>query len=234
MSNKKNNSAATKSSPATPLVVVVVAALAGFGAVYVKYGSYGNGAPLPEVKAPPAASGAAPAGRPGAKGLAAFSRGQMATFVAKKKPADLPAFSFQDGTGAERTLADWRGKVVLLNLWATWCAPCRKEMPALDRLQGTLGGDDFQVVAVSIDKGGLDLPRSFLEKIKVNHLKLFNEPTARLGVTLKAYGMPTTLLIDRNGKEIGRLVGPAEWDSEEALALLRAAIKMKREASTTG
>ena len=204
---------------------MVVAALAGFGAVYVKYGLNGNGSPVTEVKAPAASGTASPAGRPGATGLAAFSRGQMATFVAREKPADLPAFTFQDGTGAEKTIADWRGKIVLLNLWATWCAPCRKEMPALDRLQGTLGGDDFEVVAVSIDKGGLDLPRSFLEKIKVAHLKLFNEPTARLGLTLKAFGMPTTLLIDRQGKEIGRLVGPAEWDSEDALALVREAIK---------
>lgn len=234
MSKRKNDTAATKSSLVTPLVVMVVAALAGFGAVYVKYGFNGNGSPVGEVKVPPIATGPAPAGRPGAKGLAAFSRGQMATFVAKDKPADLPAFTFQDDAGAERTMADWHGKVVLLNLWATWCAPCRKEMPALDRLQGEMGGDDFEVVAISIDKGGLDLPRSFLEKIKVEHLKLFNEPTAKLGLKLKSFGMPTTLLIDRNGKEIGRLVGPAEWDSEDALALVRAAIGMKAKPPSTG
>ena len=227
MSKTKPDSTAKKSSPLTALIVMGVAALTGFGAVYVKYGPQGNGTPGSEVKDTAARSGKAPAGRRNATGLAAFSRGHMTTFVAKDAPVDLPAFKFQDGTGAERTLADWRGKVVLLNLWATWCAPCRKEMPALDRLQGELGSDRFEVVAVSIDKGGLDLPRSFLEKIKVAHLKLFNDPTARLGVTLKAYGMPTTLLINRDGKEIGRLVGPAEWDSEDALALIKAAVDGK-------
>ncbi|MDH3580158.1 MAG: TlpA family protein disulfide reductase [Hyphomicrobiales bacterium] len=227
MSKTKQDSAAKKSSPLTALIVMGVAALAGFGAVYVKYGPQGNGTSGSEVKDGATRTGKAPAGRRNATGLAAFSRGQMTTFVAKDAPVDLPALKFQDGAGGTRTLADWRGKVVLLNLWATWCAPCRKEMPTLDRLEGMLGGDDFALVAISIDKGGLDLPRSFLEKIKVKHLKLFNDPTAKLGLTLKAYGMPTTLLINRDGKEIGRLVGPAEWDSEDAVALIRAAIDEK-------
>ncbi len=228
MSNEKKQTAAKQPSFATYLIVALTAAIAGFGAVYVNYGLYGNGAQDAEVKAPAAAKAPAQAGRPGATGLAAFARGQMTTFVAREKPAAVPAFTFQDATGAERTLTEWKGKVVLLNLWATWCAPCRKEMPALDRLAGELGGDAFAVVALSIDKGSLDLPRKFLEKIKVQNLALFNEPTARVGPKLKAYGMPTTLLLNREGLEIGRLVGPAEWDSDDALALLRAAIAQSR------
>lgn len=224
MSNETKQTTAKQPSFATYLAVALIAAIAGFGAVYVNYGLTGNGEQATEVKAPSAAKTPAPAGRPGATGLAALSRGQMTTFVAREKPQDVPPFTFQDANGAERRMADWKGKVVLLNLWATWCAPCRKEMPALDRLQGELGSDNFEVVAVSIDKGGLKLPRSFLEKIKVQHLKLYNEPTARVGPRLKAYGMPTTLLLDREGREIGRLVGPAEWDSEDAMTLLKAAI----------
>lgn len=224
MSIKTKQTTAKQPTFATYLAVAITAAIAGFGAVYVNYGPTGNGVQEAEVKAPAAAKAPAPAGRPGATGLAALARGQMTTFVAKEKPVDVPPFIFQDANGAERKLAEWKGKVVLLNLWATWCAPCRKEMPALDRLQGELGGDKFEVVALSIDKGGLDLPRSFLEKIKVQHLDLYNEPTAKVGPRVKAYGMPTTLLLNPEGREIGRLVGPAEWDSEDALTLLKAAI----------
>ncbi len=221
MGEPHRQNSAGRSSFARYLVVAIAAALAGFGAVYVTFGPAGNGAPergLAERQAEPAAA------KPEREGLARFANGEMVTFIAKASPAPLPAVSFQDGTGAQKTIADWQGKVVLLNLWATWCAPCRKEMPSLDRLQGALGSDGFEVVAVSIDKGGLDLPRFFLEKIGIEHLRLFNDPTAKLGIKLLARGMPTTLLIDRQGREIGRLVGPAEWDSEDAKALLREAI----------
>jgi thiol-disulfide isomerase/thioredoxin len=149
----------------------------------------------------------------------------MAAFVFRKAPEPLPAFSFQDATGRERTLADWRGKVVLLNLWATWCAPCRKEMPALDRLQAELGSDRFEVVAVSVDRKGLEGARKFLEETKAGHLALYADPTARLAATLRAVGLPATLLIDAEGREVGRLLGPAEWDSEDARRLIRAVVR---------
>jgi thiol-disulfide isomerase/thioredoxin len=149
----------------------------------------------------------------------------MAAFVFRKEPEPLPEFSFQDGTGRERTLADWRGKVVLLNLWATWCAPCRKEMPALDRLQAELGSDRFEVVAVSVDRTGLVGARKFLEETKAARLGLYADPSARLAATLRAIGLPATLLIDAEGREIGRLLGPAEWDSEDAKRLIRAFVR---------
>ena len=150
-----------------------------------------------------------------------LSVGHMAGFVFKA-PEELPEITYTDGTGKAGTAKDWQDKVVLLNLWATWCAPCRKEMPALDRLQAELGSDTFEVVALSVDRGGVEASRKFLDQIKVEKLKLYVDPTAKASSTLKAIGLPTTLLI-KNGREVGRLVGPAEWDSPEAKALVKAA-----------
>lgn len=148
----------------------------------------------------------------------------MAAFVFKKAPETLPDLPFLDQDQKSRSLKEWNGKVVLLNLWATWCAPCRKEMPSLDRLQAELGGDTFEVVAVSADKTGVEGAKKFLGQIKVEKLSVFADPTVRIHSGLKAIGMPATLLLDRQGREIGRLVGPAEWDSEEAKTLIKAAI----------
>jgi thiol-disulfide isomerase/thioredoxin len=147
----------------------------------------------------------------------------MSAFVFAPAPTALPAFKFQDAEGKERTLADWRGKVVLLNLWATWCLPCRKEMPALDRLQAALGSDKFEVVALSVDRKGAEASKKFLDETKVERLALYVDPAARANTVLRALGLPVTLLIDREGREIGRLLGPAEWDSEDAMRLIRAA-----------
>jgi thiol-disulfide isomerase/thioredoxin len=149
----------------------------------------------------------------------------MAAFVFRRAPEDLPQVKFLDASAKERTLADWRGKVVLLNLWATWCLPCRKEMPALDRLQRELGSDQFQVVAVSVDRTGLDGARKFLSDTGAETLALYADPSARMGGALRATGLPATLLLDRQGREIGRLLGPAEWDGEDAKRLIAAALR---------
>jgi thiol-disulfide isomerase/thioredoxin len=114
---------------------------------------------------------------------------------------------------------------VLLNLWATWCLPCRKEMPALDRLQSTLGSEQFQVVAISVDRTGLPGAKKFLEETKTPNLALYADPTARLTSSLRAAGLPATLLIDKEGREIGRLLGPAEWDGEAAKRLIQSVIR---------
>ncbi|HEX7076610.1 MAG TPA: TlpA disulfide reductase family protein [Hyphomicrobiaceae bacterium] len=148
----------------------------------------------------------------------------MAAFVFKKAPEPLPEFTFMDGSGAERTLKDWQGRVVLLNLWATWCAPCRKEMPTLERLEQALGSDKFQVLALSVDRGGAEASKKFFDQISVEALDLFVDPTGRATSQLKAVGLPTTLLIDAQGREIGRLTGPAEWDSEDAKRLIQAVL----------
>lgn len=206
-------------------LVVLAAALVGFGAVYVTLGRPDNAiisgpAEAPTAAAPEASQKSLPAG----PGVNPLSKGEMAAFVFKKAPESLPQFTFFDGTGTEQSLTDWQGKVVLLNLWATWCAPCRKEMPALDRLQQSLGSDRFEVVALSVDRGGAEASRKFLDQINVNALKLYVDPTARASSELKAIGLPATLLIDAKGREIGRLTGPAEWDSDDAKRLIQAAL----------
>jgi thiol-disulfide isomerase/thioredoxin len=156
--------------------------------------------------------------------FAGLNKGAMAAFLARPKPLDLGEVSFVAADGAAKTLSDWHGKVVLLNIWATWCVPCREEMAMLDKLEAELGGKDFQVVAVNIDRGAADKPKAFLAEIGATHLALYTDPSGKLFSKLKAVGMPTTLLLDREGREIGRLVGPADWDSPEALALIKAAI----------
>ncbi|BAU49663.1 redoxin [Sulfurifustis variabilis] len=139
-------------------------------------------------------------------------------------PRAVPDIRFQDDAGRQMSLADFRGRVVLLNLWATWCPPCRKEIPSLDRLQTKVGGPDFEVVALSIDHDGVSAVQRFYKEIGIRALKIYIDPTTdatyRLGIT----GIPGTLLLDREGREIGRALGPAEWDSPESLALIRRAI----------
>src|SRR3546814_2217971 len=105
--------------------------------------------------------------------------------------------------------------MILLNIWATWCGPCREEMPTLDRLQARLGGPDFEVVALSIDRAGIAVVSEFYDEIRVQHLAEYIDESAKAAGQLNAVGLPTTLLIDREGQEIGRQVGPAEWDAHE-------------------
>ncbi len=141
--------------------------------------------------------------------------------VVLKEPRVLPDVPFQDGEGKDVSLKDWRGKIVVVNLWATWCAPCKVEMPTLDRLQATLGGADLAVVALSLDRTGPDAPRKFLEGGDMKNLPLFIDDSGEAGFKLKAAGLPTTLIIDKEGREIARLAGTAEWDSAAVIALLR-------------
>jgi len=148
------------------------------------------------------------------------------------KPRPMPALVFADGDGRTVRLKDFRGKVVVLNLWATWCAPCRKEMPTLDRLQAKLGGADFEVVALSVDFTGLDVVRRFYRDFGIRNLRPYIDPSSRVLEPLNVLGLPATLLIDRKGREIGRLVGPAEWDSPEMLSLFRRLIDRDRDDRT--
>ncbi len=208
------------------LATVAVAGLAGFGAVYVMAGGADNGVLRPKRVAQAVAT--SPAELPSGPGANRLSVGQMAAFVFKKAPEEIPEFPFQDKDGKSRTLKEWSGKVVLVNLWATWCAPCRKEMPSLDRLQSELGSDTFEVVAISADKTGIEGAKKFLDQIKVARLGVYADPTVRIHSGLKAIGMPASILLDAKGREIGRLVGPAEWDSPEAKALIQAAIASNR------
>ena len=145
----------------------------------------------------------------------------MPGFEYAKPPSPIPDISFTGADGRALTLEDFRGKVVLLNIWATWCPPCVREMPTLDRLQARLGGPRFEVVALSQDRGGLTLVSRFFERLKLNHLEIYIDRTGRSRVALGVSGLPTTILIDRDGNEVGRMIGPAEWDSDAAVAVFR-------------
>lgn len=140
------------------------------------------------------------------------------------EPRPLEQVKFVDGEGRTRTLADFHGKVVLLNVWATWCVPCREEMPTLDRLQSRLGGEDFQVVALSIDQEGVDAVRDFYREIAVRGLDIFVDEKMDAIQTLGAFGLPVTLLLDRQGREVGRKLGAAQRDAPEVEAYLREVI----------
>ena len=151
----------------------------------------------------------------------------MAAFIKHPQPKDIATFSFADGAGAAKTLTDWKGRIVVLNLWATWCAPCRKEMPELAKLQKLLGSADFEVVALSEDLKGAEASAAFLKEAGAENLALYVDPKATALAAVQSVGLPTTLLIDRNGKEIGRLLGPADWASEDAQTLVKAALDAK-------
>ena len=159
--------------------------------------------------------------------IAPLARGEVAALAVARTPFRLPDLSFKDSAGRERTLNDWRGRTVLLNLWATWCVPCRKEMPALDTLQSDLGGGKFDVVAVNIDTRDPQKPLNFLKDIGVSHLAYYSDDSAKVFQELKAagkaFGMPTTLLVDPSGCEIGEMAGPAEWASADGIKLVSAA-----------
>ena len=142
-------------------------------------------------------------------------------FVINSQPRALPVVRFADGNGRAMTLQDFRGKFVLLNIWATWCVPCRKEMPALDRLQAKLGGPGFEVVAISIDRDGLPAVQEFYLQTGIKQLRVYLDKSGEASANLGATGIPTTLLIDRESREIGRKIGPAEWDSPEVVTLIQ-------------
>ncbi|MGH6899662.1 MAG: TlpA family protein disulfide reductase [Geminicoccaceae bacterium] len=155
----------------------------------------------------------------------ALAQAPPPAFSMHAAPRPLPEIRFENGEGKAMSLADFRGSVVLLNIWATWCAPCRREMPTLDRLQATLGGPDFQVVALSIDRKGLSAVQEFYKDLALETLPLYIDETGAAQRALSVLGLPTTLLLDREGNEIGRLLGPAEWDSPEMVAFFRDYLK---------
>lgn len=144
-------------------------------------------------------------------------------FAMYAQPRAVPDVRFVDGKGQAVTLQDFRGKLVLLNVWATWCPPCRREMPALDRLQQQLGGPDFEVVALSIDQGqqSLYLVQEFYLQTGIQSLGVYMDTSGDASRDLGVSALPTTLFIDREGREIGRKLGPAEWDSAEIVTLIR-------------
>ena len=214
---------ATRTFAKKRLTVVVLGGIAGIGiglaAVYGITALTGN--PGAEAACRPAVQQA--------QRLAPFARGEVAALVPATKPLAIPNLAFVDPAGKARTLADWRGRTVLLNLWATWCVPCRKEMPALDALQQKLGGPKFEVVALNIDTRDPEKPKTWLKEVGITKLGYYADPRAKAFQELKtvgrAVGLPTSILIDPKGCEIGYLAGPAEWGSEDAVKLVEAALR---------
>jgi thiol-disulfide isomerase/thioredoxin len=202
-----------------PLVIgaVVIGAVIGFAGVYgiggLKRNASGDPACRPAVDL--------------ARKLAPLAQGEVAALTMATTPLRLPDLAFEDAGGKPRKLSDWRGRTVLVNLWATWCVPCRKEMPALEGLQTRLGGPAFEVVAVNIDTRDLQKPKNFLKEAHLTRLSYFSDQKAKVFQDLKeigrALGMPTSVLVDDQGCEIGTIAGPAQWDSDDAVKLITAA-----------
>jgi thiol-disulfide isomerase/thioredoxin len=169
--------------------------------------------------------------RSGGSGGALPLAGTVAHFSLSNPRLPAPPVVVQDGDGRGISLADFRGRVVLVNFWATWCVPCLKEMPALDRLEGRLGGDDFEVIAVSIDRTGKAAAEPWLRQNGIQHLKVYLDPQSRAPFAFRgvlgtsSIELPVSVLIDRQGRVVGSLKGAAEWDSSEAEALIRAVMR---------
>ncbi len=214
-----------KRLPAARLVMIAALGglIAGAAAVYVRESGSGNGAAVEtaDVKACEASKDQVAAITP-------FLKGQVAAMAPVSEPRPLAGLNFKGKDGKDLTLADFAGKTVLLNLWATWCVPCREEMPALNALQKAEGSDTFEVVAVNIDIGDDEKPKAFLNETGVHELGYYRDASMGVFNALKkeglAFGLPVTLLMDERGCLISSMNGPAAWDSDDARALVKAAV----------
>jgi thiol-disulfide isomerase/thioredoxin len=153
--------------------------------------------------------------------------GEMAGVVVPALPRPLPDMAFQNADGQTIGLSSFKAKTVVMNLWAAWCVPCREEMPALNALQHSMGNDFFEVVAVSVDMQGVEKPKAFLKEMNIDRLNFYASPDGGLFQEMqkigRAAGLPTSLIIDSSGCEIGYLPGPANWGHRDARALLAVA-----------
>jgi thiol-disulfide isomerase/thioredoxin len=202
-------------------VLVGVAALAGaIAGVYVSIAMFSKKGPSLAAECAATPSIAARVG--------AFAKGEVAAFRSAVEPELLADLVFKAPDGGDTSLAAFGGRTLLVNLWATWCVPCRTEMPALDNLEAALGGDSFEVVAINIDLGDPERARAFLGEIGVSRLAFYSDPSAQVFSALKkrglAFGLPVTLLVDGKGCRVGSVEGPAAWDSDDAKALIGAAL----------
>jgi thiol-disulfide isomerase/thioredoxin len=210
--------------PSAKLVGIAALAgiIAGAGAVYMRH--IGSGSSVQEAQANVAGLCEGAGDRIAA--LTPFSKGQVAAMAPASAPRPLN-LTFKGPEGQSLTMADFAGKTVLLNLWATWCVPCREEMPALNALEQEIGGPDFEVVAVNIDTGGDEKPKTFLDEYKIGALGYYRDSSMGVFNVLKkeglAFGLPATLLFDGKGCLLASMNGPAAWDSPDAKALITAA-----------
>ena len=211
----------TKTEDAPRRRLLLPVALGALAAVVVGAVLYGTAEPPRKAASTcPAASKAL------AAKLAPLAKGGVAALAVASEPRQAIPLVFEREDGSKATVADFRGRAVLLNLWATWCAPCRAEMPALDKLQAEKGGKDFEVVAVNVDTARLERRGAFLDGIGVKALERYADPSGDAFETLrrdgKALGLPVSLLIDRNGCEVAAVAGALKWDSADAQALIAA------------
>ena len=153
--------------------------------------------------------------------LRGLARGPMARLIVHPETRPFWEKGFASESGAPMDLTAFRGRVTLLNFWATWCTPCRAEMPALDALQRDLGGPDFHVAPLSVDRGGAEKSRAFYEEIGLKDLPLYLDPRSTLAKEFAVLALPVTVLLDREGREVARLTGDADWHSSEAQAAIR-------------
>lgn len=159
----------------------------------------------------------------GGQDLNPFIKGDVSTFELFKESKPLPKTPFFDREGNQTHFSDFKGKTVLVNFWATWCEPCKEEMPTLQNLQAKLGSDKFQVITISVDWQGFEVMGPFFEEFGVKNLVPYWDNSGRLPNQLEVIGLPLTILINSDGKWIGRMDGPLVWDSPDALALFKAA-----------
>ncbi|WP_312367834.1 thiol:disulfide interchange protein TlpA [Ensifer sp.] len=212
-----------KSPPAVKLfaLAAVFGVIVGAAAVYVKETGSGNAEPAET------ASASCPFTGEKVASLTPFMKGQVAAMSPAASPRPI-ALDFNDPEGKPTTVKAFAGKTLLVNLWATWCGPCREEMPALNALQKSLGSDKFEVVAINIDVGDDEKPKAFLDETAAHDLRYYRDASMGVFNNLKkeglAFGLPATLLIDDKGCLIGSMNGPAAWDSDDAKALISAAI----------
>jgi thiol-disulfide isomerase/thioredoxin len=213
-----------KSRSPLPVIAAALAlgVIAGAAVLYVKAQGSGNQAADAQTSCP--------FDKTKAEALNAAAKGEVAAMLATDEPQPLGDLAFNGPDGKPKTFADFSGRTVLLNLWATWCVPCREEMPALDALQGAAGSGKFEVVAVNVDTGSDEKPKRFLEDIKVSKLAFYQEPDLELFNNLKkrglVLGLPVTLLVGPDGCLRAAMNGPAKWDSPDARTFIDAALKV--------
>lgn len=217
------------STPKLAAIATVLGLVAGAGAVYVKGSASGNDPEPPMTETPVAEFDAAscPATDERVAALTPLATGEVAAMAPEEDRVSVATLSFKDPQGKETSISDFAGRTLLVNLWATWCAPCREEMPALDALQQQAGGEDFEVLTINIDTGEDDKPREFLDEIGVEHLPLYRDASMDIFNELKAqglaFGLPVTLLVDETGCLLAAMNGPADWASDDALRLVEGA-----------
>lgn len=200
------------------LVAGLAGLIVGLGGIYIYQTQVATGS----------AANACQSSMAAAEQLKPFATGEVAAFLPAQKPLMVSDLTFNTQDGAPISMADING-TKLMNIWATWCAPCRKEMPHLDRLQAEMGGDDFNVIAVNVDRNDTnDKQIAFLEEIGVSHLTYYSDNSMKvfndLRAKARAMGLPTTIMVGQDGCEIGSMYGPADWASPEALELVNRAI----------